>query len=296
MTSSEGTKGAEAGQARFLATTRGEATDEEFARWLLADMLAAAHDAAGLIRERGREASSLVWQAKSPTDFVSEVDTGAEAIVRSHLDRQRVGPLDVTCRVVGEELSPEAAVGGEGVVFVVDPLDGTTNFLHGYPWYAVSIGALVDGTLAAGVVLNVATGELFTATRGGGARRNGTPIAVSANADPQRALVGTGFPFKHLDRLEQYQRQFAAIAGRTAGMRRAGAAALDLCDVACGRFDGFWELSLMPWDVAAGLLIIREAGGVVTDLEGTDCDVRTGPVVAGSAALHPWLLATLQGA
>ena len=260
-------------------------------------MEVAAHEAARFIKGHSLRLDALTWESKSPTDFVSEVDLGAERRIRDMLEgwRSGVGREEVETRVVGEEFSPDAALTGEGVVLVVDPLDGTTNFLHGFPWYAVSIGALVDGVLAAGVVVNAATDETFTATLGGGAYRDGRPIRVSANIDPRRALIGTGFPFKHLRRLDEYQRQFAALAGSTAGMRRAGAAALDLCDVACGRFDAFWELNLMPWDVAAGILIIREAGGVVTDLAGSDARVGEGPIVAGSAALHPWFLATLRG-
>jgi myo-inositol-1(or 4)-monophosphatase len=256
-------------------------------------MEAAALQAARFIQGHARDLASLTWESKAPTDFVSEVDLGAERQIRELLESEW-GSHDRPVRVVGEEFSPDAALAGEGVVFVVDPLDGTTNFLHGYPWYAVSIGALVDGVLTAGVVVNAATEETFTATLGGGALRDGRPIHVSANTNPQRALIGTGFPFKNLDRLPLYQRQFAALAGRTSGIRRAGAAALDLCDVACGRFDAFWELNLAPWDIAAGILIIREAGGIVTDLAGAEARVGHGPIVAGSAALHPWFLATLQ--
>ncbi len=263
----------------------------------------AAHSAAQFIRGHAATLSDLVWESKSPTDFVTEVDTGAERIIRDLLSPGprtrryvdgRTFQWDV--RVVGEELSSAESLDDDGLTFVVDPLDGTTNFLHGFPWYAVSIGAMVDGELAAGLVLNVPTGELFTALRGGGAYRNERPIHVSTNAVPQRALIGTGFPFKNLEKLGLYQRQFAALAGRTAGMRRAGAAALDLCDVACGRFDAFWELNLMPWDVAAGMLIIREAGGIVTDLAGAPAPVAQGPIVAASAALHQWFLTTLQSA
>lgn len=231
----------------------------------------------------------LTWQEKSPTDFVSEVDVAAEETIRDVVLARHPDAL-----ILGEELTPDRAAAG--LTFVVDPLDGTTNFLHGYPWYAVSIGALLDGALAAGVVLNVATGELFTATAGGGARRNGEPIAVSPITEPLRALIGTGFPFKRMDLLDTYLRQFAAVARATAGMRRAGAAALDLADVACGRFEAFWELSLAPWDVAAGILLVREAGGVVTDLDGAEKQVARGGIVAGSIAMHAWLLRTLAEA
>lgn len=230
----------------------------------------------------------LIWQEKSPTDFVSEVDISAEETIRDVVHARHPDAL-----ILGEELTPDRTAAG--LTFVVDPLDGTTNFLHGYPWYAVSIGVLTDGALAAGVVLNVATGELFTATAGGGARRNGEPIAVSPLTEPLRALIGTGFPFKRMDLLDLYLRQFAAVARATAGMRRAGAAALDLADVACGRFEAFWELSLAPWDVAAGILLVREAGGVVTELDGAEKQVARGGIVAGSTTMHAWLLRTLAG-
>jgi myo-inositol-1(or 4)-monophosphatase len=270
--------------------------DPEFLDWLLDDMRDAAFAAARFIGERAADVASLTWETKSPADYVSEVDTGAERLIRSLLEGDGIGPWGVARRVVGEELSPDGSLASPGVTFVVDPLDGTTNFLHGYPWYAVSIGALVDGVLAAGVVVNAATGETFTATLGGGAFRDGRPVRVAPNAEPARALVGTGFPFKNLDLLDAYQRQFAAVMRHTAGIRRAGAAALDLCDVACGRFDAFWELRLAPWDVAAGMLVVREAGGVVTDLDGREAAVGPGAFVAGSPAMHAWLLETLRDA
>jgi myo-inositol-1(or 4)-monophosphatase len=179
-------------------------------------------------------------------------------------------------------------------VFVADPLDGTTNFLHGFPWYAVSIAAMVDGELAAGAILNAATGELFTATAGGGARRAGQPISVSKITDPTRALIGTGFPFKPANpHTQRYLELLPRVMLQTAGIRRAGAAALDLADVACGRFEAFWEMTLAPWDIAAGLLLIREAGGIVTDLDGNPCPIAHTSVVAGNPAMHEWLLRRL---
>ena len=209
--------------------------------------------------------------------------------------------------VVGEELSPpdpddaarharraHGVIPPHGTTFIVDPLDGTTNFLHGYPEYAVSIGVADAGALAAGVVLNVATGETFTAVRGGGAQRDGRPIRVSPITDPARALVGTGIPFKDPGQVEPYLRQLSRLLLETSGIRRAGSAALDLCDVACGRFEAFWELRLAPWDMAAGILMIREAGGVVTDLEGRDAIVDYGPIVAGSPAMHAWLMSRIR--
>jgi len=196
---------------------------------------------------------------------------------------------------MGEELAPGAPP-PRGLVFVVDPLDGTTNFLHGYPEYAVSIAAALDGVVLAGVVHNAATDEVFTAVRGAGARRDGERIHVSAVTEPARALIGTGFPFRTTDVLEQYIPQFLAVAKATSGIRRAGAAALDLCDVACGRFDAFWEPLLSPWDFVAGCLIVQEAGGLATDLAGAPISINRSSVLAGNPAIHRWLGETVATA
>ena len=251
----------------------------------------AAEAAAKIIRERAREARSIPWQVKSHSDFVTDVDTSAERAIRDVIQRRLA-----TAEILGEELSPDVAA-HHGVAFVVDPLDGTTNFLHGVPAYAVSIAAAVDGVVEAGVVLDVPAGDRYSAVRDGGASKNGERISVSTIDDPSRSLIGTGFPFKHLVHLDQYQRQFAAIVRATSGIRRPGAAALDLASVATGAFDGFWELKLAPWDIAAGILLVREAGGVVTDLEGNEVSgLEHGPLLAASRALHGWLLATLNSA
>ena len=255
----------------------------------MATCVAAAARAADIIRQGAANRASLEWERKSRTDFVSAVDRNAEqAIGAIVLERHP------DARVLGEELSP-AMDDRRGLVFVADPLDGTTNFLHGFPWYAVSIGAMIDGELEAGVILNAANGELFSATRGGGARLNGQPIAVSSIADPLLALVGTGFPFKGGDTVNRYLGVLPRIMRECAGLRRAGAAALDLADVACGRFEAFWELQLAPWDIAAGILLVREAGGVVTNLSGEPCRVEHTGVVAGSPAMHAWLLERVRG-
>jgi len=254
---------------------------------LLDAIVAAARAAGAIIRAAAPTASGLVWEEKSAFDFVSRVDRAAEEEIVRILTSAHPEAV-----VLGEELSPGQETAA-GLAFIVDPLDGTTNFLHGYPEYAVSIAASEEGELVAGAVLNAATGELFTATSGGGARLDAASIAVSATTDHARALVGTGFPFRRLEELGRYGRQFDLVARRTAGIRRAGSAALDLSDVACGRFDAFWELSLSPWDVAAGLLLVREAGGVVTDLEGRPARPAFGGYVAGNPAMHDWLMQTL---
>jgi myo-inositol-1(or 4)-monophosphatase len=255
-------------------------------RALLATCVAAAVRAAEVIRPAAASLQGLRWEQKGPADYVSEVDRAAEAALGSVI-RER----HPDAAVVAEEGTPGAE--RAALTFVADPLDGTTNFLHGFPWYAVSIAALVEGDLAAGAVLNVANGELFTAVRGGGARRNGQPISVSAITEPSRALLGTGFPFKHREGFAPFLKVLPAILEATAGVRRPGSAALDLCDVACGRFDAFWEFRLAPWDVAAGILLVREAGGLVTDLEGRPAPVEHGPIVAGNPVMHAWLLGEL---
>jgi myo-inositol-1(or 4)-monophosphatase len=226
-----------------------------------------------------------VARSKAVGDWVSDVDTSSERAVRAILTE--AAPA---IPVFGEEEGGRRAALG----WLVDPLDGTTNFLHGYPEYAVSIGVLVDGVLSAGVVLDVPAHECFTATAGGGARLNGAPIGVSTIDNPQRALFGTGFPFVRHEEIAPYVAQLARVMAGAAGVRRAGAAALDLASVACGRFEGFWEMQLSPWDIAAGMLLVREAGGVVTTFEGAECPVARTGVVAGSAAMHRWLLRTVN--
>ncbi len=249
--------------------------------------MAAAVRAAEVIRTAAAKLSEVHWEAKGPADFVSHVDRDAEAAIAAVVSERHPGAI-----LLAEEGSPTAAHGE--LTFIADPLDGTTNFLHGFPWYAVSIAALSQGAPVAGVVLNVPNGELFTATVGGGARRNGQPIRVSAITEPGRALIGTGFPFKHREGVAPYIAVLPSLMEATAGLRRAGAAALDLCDVACGRFDAFWEYSLAPWDIAAGILMIREAGGVVTDLDGRPARVDHGAIVAGNPVMQAWLLQQLQ--
>lgn len=257
---------------------------------LLAHIETAAIEAARFVRAREAGRSHIEWRAKSLTDFVSDVDTGAERIIRHALTDGYTGAL-----IVGEELSPELSTAAE-ISFIVDPLDGTTNFLHGFPEYAVSIAAAVRGEVVAGVVIAIPTNECFTATRGGGAFRNGEPISVSAIEEPSRALIGTGFPFGANAPLDVYLRHFAAVAPHTAGMRRPGSAALDLVHVACGHFDAFWELTLKPWDFAAGMLLVREAGGVVTTVAGGDVPLTNTSLLAGNPVMHRWLARTLADA
>jgi myo-inositol-1(or 4)-monophosphatase len=220
---------------------------------------------------------------KGSRDFVTGVDRTAERMVSAVLLA-----AEPDSRIVGEELQPEIVTGG--LVWIVDPLDGTTNFLHDFPSYAVSVAGAIDGVLEVAAVVSVPTGDTYTASRGGGAWLGERRLTVSAIEDPAFALIGTGFPFKDTSRLAEYLEQFGRVAGRTSGIRRPGAASLDLADVAAGRFDGFWEQSLSAWDIAAGTLLIREAGGVVTDLRGRDIGIEHTGLVAGNPVIHQWLL------
>ncbi len=261
------------------------ATAKERLRWR--DVAAgAASMATAFIAAESKLRHTLVWEEKSATDFVSRVDLGAEEIIRSHFAREAP-----EIRILGEELGGGDAI--DGLVAVVDPLDGTTNFLHGFPHYAVSICVALDGAPQAAAIHDVCRGGLYNGTLGGGAFVDDQPIHVSTLTSPARALIGTGFPFKDQSFAAQYLAQFSSLTPQVAGLRRAGAAALDLCDVACGRFEGFWELLLAPWDLAAGILLVREAGGRATDLDGRDAPLAYGPIVASNGHMHDWLLQQL---
>jgi myo-inositol-1(or 4)-monophosphatase len=262
----------------------------------LAIALEAADASAAVLRGHLASLAQLRWEEKGPADYVTVVDRASEEALRTVIHARLPH-----ARILGEELSPhlggDSGSGlGTGIVFVADPLDGTTNYLHRFPEYAVSIAVLVDDVLTASVIRHGTTGETYTATLGGGAYCDGRQLIVSPITDPARALIGTGFPFSHLEWLDAYQPQFAAVARHTSGIRRAGSAALDLAHVAAGQFEGFWELTLAPWDIAAGILLVREAGGVVTDLAGDPARVQHTAVVAGSPPMHAWLLDTLERA
>jgi len=258
------------------------------ARALLATCVAAAARGADVVRKGAERRTSLVWETKGYNDFVSEIDRASEATIA-----EVVAGRHPDATLVAEEGSPNLSR-SHGLVFVADPLDGTTNFLHGVPHYAVSIAALIDGDVVAGATINVPTGELFTATLGGGARRAGQPMRVSDTTEPGRSLVATGLPWSGDEDIAQYMVSLPKVMRSTAGIRRAGAAALDLADVACGRYDAFWELRLNPWDMAAGSLLVREAGGIVTTAAGEPCPVAETSLVCGNPVMHAWLLDTLR--
>ena len=266
----------------------------------------AAAAGAAVIAEAAPRVRELDWHSKAaPTDFVSEVDVAAERAILGLLTAE-LPEAAVLAEESATSLPPERLQ--RGLALVVDPLDGTTNFLHGFPAYAVSIAILRDGEPVAAVVHDVPRGEVFTATAGGGAfvgdsstAANGSAgrerLRVSTISQPERALIGTGFPFKDADDIGPYHRQMASVMAEVAGVRRPGAAALDLASVAAGRFDGFWEQMLSPWDFAAGMLLVREAGGIVTDLSGSHLKAfGRSSVLAGSAVMHRWLAEALARA
>jgi myo-inositol-1(or 4)-monophosphatase len=249
----------------------------------------AARLAGGLLRARFEGGACLGVEQKGQHDFVTRADREAEAAIVTFL-RERFPDH----AVMAEEGSPEAA--RASYRWVVDPLDGTTNFIHGVPTFAVSI-ALEDGEgLLASAIHDPMRGETFHARRGGGARLDGRPIACARPAGLHEALVATGFPFREMSRVAPYLQALEAFMRSTAGLRRAGSASLDLAYTACGRYDGFWEIGLSRWDIAAGALLVREAGGWVSDVVGGLRYLDTGDIVAAGPQLHPALVAVTRAA
>jgi myo-inositol-1(or 4)-monophosphatase len=248
----------------------------------------AARRAGSIINRAARDVEGLTVTTKRQNDFVTEIDQAAEAAIIETLKKAYPDHA-----VLAEE-SGES--GRSEYVWVIDPLDGTTNFIHGLPHYAVSIGLQHRGTLTQAVVYDPVRNELFTASKGRGAFLNDRRIRVSRRSRLEGALIGTGFPFRQLDHLESYLRAFKHVTERTAGVRRAGAAALDLAYVAAGRLDGFWEIGLSPWDMAAGALLVLEAGGLVSDFDGESSYMTAGHIVCGAPKVFAPLLQFVQSA
>lgn len=241
----------------------------------------AARKAGSYLRERFRD-GKLTVQRKGLHDFVTECDREAERQVVETL----LGAYpDHT--VLAEEGSPDAEKADYR--WIVDPLDGTTNFIHGVPTFAVSIALEDPDGLAAAAIYDPVRDEMFHAHRGGGARLNDQPIQC-ATPQENEALLATGFPFRELSRLDAYLRVFEAFVRTTSGIRRAGSAAVDMAYTACGRYDGFWECGLSAWDVAAGILLVREAGGIATDLVGGQSSLVSGDILAAGPELHARML------
>ncbi len=246
----------------------------------------AARNAGDLILRSSENVGQLTINHKSRHDFVSEVDYQAEQEIINNI---RTAYPDHA--ILAEESGEHQ---GNDYLWVIDPLDGTTNFLHGLPQYAVSIALKVKGKIELGVVYDPTRDELFTAERGGGAMLNNRRIRVGKQTNLQDALLGTGFPFKTDEHLDAYLAMFRPLCVKTSGIRRAGAAALDLAYVACGRLDGFWEIGLQEWDMAAGILLIQEAGGVVTDFSFNGQYLQSGNVLTGNPKMHQLMYQTIE--
>ena len=255
---------------------------------LLNVMVQAAFKAGKSLARDFGEVQNLQVSLKGPGDYVSQADRKAEKVIRDELLKARP-----TYGFLGEE--SEEIKGTDGAHrWIVDPLDGTTNFLHGIPAFAVSIALERNGEIVAAVVLNPATDELFTAERGGGAFLNDRRLRVAARKSLSDAVIACGVPHLGRGNHGKFLIELRHVMGEVAGVRRMGAAALDLAFVAAGRFDGYWEHDLSAWDIAAGILLIREAGGYVTDLDGGSGMLDGGAVVAGNEYIHKALREVLH--
>ncbi|MBS0369652.1 inositol monophosphatase family protein [Zoogloea sp. LCSB751] len=250
----------------------------------------AARRAATVINRASLDVDLLRVEVKSPNDFVTEVDRAAEEAIIQVL-REAYPSHSILAEESGET-GPEAETEYQ---WIIDPLDGTTNFIHGFPQYAISIALARKGVVEQAVVFDPNRNELFTASKGAGAFLNDRRIRVSKRVKLQDALLGTGFPYRQFTHADTYLAIFKELTQKTAGLRRPGAAALDLAYVAAGRLDGFWEFGLSPWDTAAGSLLISEAGGLISDLSGEADYLNTGNVVAGTPKIFPALLQIIQG-
>jgi myo-inositol-1(or 4)-monophosphatase len=246
----------------------------------------AARRAGRIINQAADNLDVLTVRHKSLNDLVSEVDRASEAAII-----QTIHAAYPDHAILAEE---SGASGASEYVWIIDPLDGTTNYLHGFPQYCVSIGVAHRGVLTHGVIFDPTRNDLYTASRGRGAFLNDRRMRVSRRTKLIDALVGTGFPFRMFDHMDAYIGVLRELMSKTAGIRRPGAAALDLAAVAAGRYDGFWEIGLSPWDMAAGALMVLEAGGLVGDLQGDEHYLQRGMIVAGNPKIFGQLLQAIE--
>ena len=255
---------------------------------ILSIAIKAARRAGSVINRATLDGAILDVRSKRANDFVTQVDKGAEeaaiGVIRASYPDHAI---------LAEESGENLGGSKTDYRWIIDPLDGTTNFIHGFPQFCVSIGIEHRGALAHAVVYDPGKNELFTASKGRGAFLNDRRLRVTRCQKLGDALVGTGFPFKELSRVDPYLRQLRTVMSSCAGVRRAGSAALDLAYVASGRLDAFWEMGLSPWDMAAGALLIQEAGGLVGDLAGDQGYMRSGDIAAATPKVFPQLLQAL---
>ncbi|GAB1263445.1 inositol monophosphatase family protein [Aurantivibrio infirmus] len=257
---------------------------------MLTVALNAARKAAQIIEQAIDRLDKVTVETKTRNDFVTQVDIKAEKEIIYHL--RKAYPEH---KIVAEETG-EHEVGESDYKWIIDPLDGTTNFIHGIPHFAVSIACVYKGKIEHAVIIDAIKREEFTASRGKGAQLNGRRIRVTDLTGLEGALIGTGLPFNGyaFEHIDPYLNCLKEIAGQTAGIRRPGSAALDLAYVAAGRFDGFWEIGLKPWDMAAGILLIKEAGGMLADFKGGEDYLNSGNIVAGAPKVFKNLLQITQ--
>ena len=243
----------------------------------------AAKEASKIIRDYASRTSFDI-KLKGKNDLVTDADVNSEKKIIEVI--QKAFPND---QILAEESKKRSSI-PEDRIWIVDPIDGTTNFAHSFPVYCVSIALWENREPKVGLVYEVANDELFTAITGEGAYLNGKEIHISQNNNPDSSLIGTGFPYNNLNLVDNYLKLFKRMMEKTHGVRRPGSAAWDLCNVACGRFEGFYEYGLSPWDVAAGVLIIKEAGGMITDWRGEDDWLFGQRIIAGNESVHAFLL------
>jgi len=256
---------------------------------LLNTAVKAARRAGAIINRASLDLDLLRIGRKAPNDFVTEVDQAAEAAIIKVLSKAYPDH-----DFLAEETGTAGASGKRGAasdyVWIIDPLDGTTNFIHGFPQYAVSIGLAHRGQMSQAVIYDPVHNDLFIASKGKGAMLNDRRIRVSQRDRLDESLIGTGFPFRNFESLELYVSMFKELTQKTAGMRRPGAASLDLAYVACGRLDGFFEMGLMPWDAAAGSLLITEAGGLIGNFQGESDYLFHENIIGGSPKIFGQLV------
>lgn len=250
--------------------------------------ISAARKAGDLIMRSQERLAHVSITEKQSNDFVSDIDIKAEQIIKEAITKAYPDH-----GILAEESPPQD---GNEYTWIIDPLDGTTNYLHQFPHFAVSIALKHKNRIELGVIYDPVRGDLFTAQRGRGAQLNNRRIRVSEKINLHGALLGTGFPFKQKELLPLYLETFQLLFEHTAGIRRAGAAALDLAYVAAGKLDGFWEFGLQPWDMAAGILLIKEAGGMITDLHGAETYFESGNILAGNLKIVKAMLKTVHPA
>ena len=257
---------------------------------LLNVMMKAAQKASRALKRDFGEVEQLQVSVKGPANFVTAADRRAEETLRQELERARPG-----YSFLGEEGGLREG-SDRSHCWIVDPLDGTLNFVHGVPHFAISIALEREGTIVAGVIYNPVSDELFTAERGKGAFLNDRRIRVTGRTRLAEAVIACALPHPSRGDVGLARNEHNAVQDKIAGLRRFGAAALDLAWVAAGRFDAYWERGLSPWDVAAGIVIVREAGGFVTDVDGGEVALASGGIVAGNEAIHTELLRLLRRA